>query len=293
MADFAALFDRKRKLEAEPMPAGAKAPKRQSTQGQASPEPGKKKKKKKKKNEHQPDAQHAGPLPKVTDASSSSAKGDRRQQRMAAQLAGASFRYINETLYTRPSEEAVELFRDEPRLYEAYHEGFRLQAARWPQRPVQLIAEWLKATQPRTSVVADLGCGDAELAASVPQRVHSFDLVACNERVTACDIAHVPLGAQTVHVAVFCLALMGCNFVDFLGEAHRLLKPHGILKIAEVSSRITDAEGWDRLLHALGFDEVARDSSNTHFVLFDYVKSDRPPASLPAVALKPCVYKKR
>jgi ribosomal RNA-processing protein 8 len=78
-----------------------------------------------------------------------------------------------------------------------------------------------------------------------------------------------------------------------LGEAHRLLKPHGILKIAEVSSRITDAEGWDRLLHALGFDEVARDSSNTHFVLFDYVKSDRPSASLPAVALKPCVYKKR
>ena len=77
MADFGALFDRKRKLEAEPMPAGAKAPKRQSTQGQASPEPGKKKKKKKKKNEHQPDVQHAGPLPKVTDASSSSAKGDR------------------------------------------------------------------------------------------------------------------------------------------------------------------------------------------------------------------------
>jgi len=40
-------------------------------------------------------------------------------------------------------------------------------------------------------VVADFGCGDAKIARSVPNIVHSFDLVALNKHVTACDMAHV------------------------------------------------------------------------------------------------------
>ena len=40
-------------------------------------------------------------------------------------------------------------------------------------------------------MVADLGCGEAKLARTVKQRVHSFDLVAANDSVTACDMAHV------------------------------------------------------------------------------------------------------
>ena len=222
------------------------------------------------------------------------APSDKRARKMAEQLAGAQFRYINEQLYTRPSAEAVALFAEEPALYDAYHVGFRLQAARWPLRPVQAISEWLKATKPASHVVADLGCGDAELAASVPQRVHSFDLVAANSRVVACDIADVPLPDASVDVAVFCLALMGSNFAAFLKEAHRLLKPKGVLKIAEVASRIEDAQGWAALLHALGFDHRATDASNTHFVLYEHVKSKRPPAeTLPRVRLKACQYKKR
>lgn len=290
MADFARLFDAKRTPSSGPSRSTQVKPPDRPTP----PSAGVAKKRKKKKKQQQHSQQDA---PTVPPAALAAPTGDpSRQQRMAKQLAGAQFRYINEQLYTRPSTDAVELFREEPRLYEAYHEGFRLQAARWPQRPVQLIADWLRTTQPRSYVVADLGCGDAELAASVPQRVHSFDLVACDERVTACDIAHVPLPAATVDVAIFCLALMGSNFADFLREAHRLLRPGGLLKVAEVASRITDADGWDRLLHSLGFDERARDASNTHFVLFEFVKSSRPsqrPDELPATELKACVYKKR
>jgi len=47
----------------------------------------------------------------------------------------------------------------------------------------------------------------------------------------------VPLKAGTVDIVVFCLALMGTNIGEFLKEANRLLKPNGILKIAEVRSR--------------------------------------------------------
>lgn len=42
-----------------------------------------------------------------------------------------------------------------------------------------------------SAVVADLGCGDAKISASVKNKVHSFDLVAANDRVTSCDMAHV------------------------------------------------------------------------------------------------------
>lgn len=40
-------------------------------------------------------------------------------------------------------------------------------------------------------VVADLGCGEAKIAKTVPHKVYSFDLVAANESVTACDISSV------------------------------------------------------------------------------------------------------
>jgi len=43
----------------------------------------------------------------------------------------------------------------------------------------------------RLTVVVDFGCGDAKIARSVPNVVHSYDLVALNEHVTACDMAHV------------------------------------------------------------------------------------------------------
>jgi ribosomal RNA-processing protein 8 len=71
----------------------------------------------------------------------------------------------------------------------------------------------------------DFGCGEAELAKSVEQTVHSFDLVAVNESVISCDMAHVPLQNSSVDVAVFCLSLMGTNLNDYILEANRVLKP--------------------------------------------------------------------
>lgn len=74
-------------------------------------------------------------------------------------------------------------------------------------------------------MVADFGCGDAHLAASLPDRkVHSLDLIASKPGVIACDMAHTPLLMESVDVAVFCLSLMGTNLIDFLLEANRVLK---------------------------------------------------------------------
>jgi len=73
----------------------------------------------------------------------------------------------------------------------------------------------------------------------VPNKVHSFDLFALNERVTACDMTRVPLQDETVDAVVFCLSLMGTDVSRFIVEANRVLKVNGLLKIAEVSSRFS------------------------------------------------------
>lgn len=67
--------------------------------------------------------------------------------------------------------------QEQPDLYKQYHEGFRQQTQGWPRQPVDVAIAWL-AAKPQRWVVADFGCGDAKIAATVKQRVHSFDLVA-------------------------------------------------------------------------------------------------------------------
>lgn len=79
--------------------------------------------------------------------------------------------------------------------------------------------------RPSNLVIADFGCGEAKLAQSVKNKVHSFDLVAVNDHVVQCDMKNVPLESQTIDMVVFCLSLMGTNAVEFLCEAHRVLKP--------------------------------------------------------------------
>jgi ribosomal RNA-processing protein 8 len=77
-------------------------------------------------------------------------------------------------------------------------------------------------------VIADMGCGEAKIAQTLHSnprvKIHSFDLTAANSFITACDISNVPLKKEAVDVVVFCLSLMGTNFMDFLREAYRILK---------------------------------------------------------------------
>jgi ribosomal RNA-processing protein 8 len=168
-------------------------------------------------------------------------------------------------------------------------------------------------------VVGDFGCGDAMLALNAAKqlggaqniKVHSFDLVANNDRVTACDIANVPLPSESIDVAVFCLSLMGTNYIDFLAEAHRTLRDGGLLMVVEVSSRFQEdgstvhavkTERLKTLLKALamlGFSASGEPAAiGPLFVRFDLVKSPsavRNVRAARAIAppLKPCIYKRR
>ncbi|KAI8355373.1 methyltransferase-domain-containing protein [Mortierella sp. GBAus27b] len=236
---------------------------------------------------------------------------------MRKTLAGGKFRFLNEQLYTTTGEEAFELFQSKPELFDEYHEGFRSQVESWPQNPVDLFISQLRQ-MPKETIIADMGCGDAQISMELGKKykVLSFDLIAKNDRVTACDIAQLPLEDASIDVAIFCLSLMGTDFLKFLKEAFRVLKPKGQLKIAEVISRFTDVDAFVEALKTLGFELKRSDASNKMFIMFDFIKPDpstassskkgskgskkKGPEDTPTVdmldgssLLKPCIYKKR
>lgn len=250
------------------------------------------------------------------------------QKSYAARLSGSRFRILNEELYTTTSSTAFENFRSNPELFTQYHEGFRHQVENWPSNPVDVMLAWLtkkyanNSKRTRTTVVADFGCGDAELAKRLlqvappsakgdtqksktnssstvpPFQVHSFDLVAgpgLEDLVTACDMSNVPLAAKSVDVAIFCLALMGTNVADFLVEVHRVLKDDGKVKIAEVRSRFESASGKDDLdefaekLQLLGFECQNVDRSNKMFIMMELTKNGKVPDKRVEVRIKVCL----
>ncbi|KAM9853278.1 uncharacterized protein rrp8 [Aulostomus maculatus] len=216
------------------------------------------------------------------------------RSRMEQRLDSARFRYINEVLYSTPSGEAKRMFRQDPDAFWIYHRGYTSQVQRWPVNPVDRIISYIRQ-KPASLVVADFGCGDCKIARSVKNKVHSFDLAAACDLVTVCDMADVPLKDRSVDIAVFCLSLMGTNLADFLAEANRVLKMGGVLKIAEVASRFDNVRSFITALANLGFKMASKDTENSHFYAFDFVKTRDAPENIKkfGLQLKACVYKKR
>eukprot|EP00392_Amoebophrya_sp_AT5.2_P002329 g2334.t1 len=109
-----------------------------------------------------------------------------------------------------------------------------------------------RADEPEQKESNRLACSHMNsIATSTPRpvRVHNFDLVgkkvANEKQPSKPDITiqpaninqHVPLTSSSVDVVVLCLALMGTDCFQALKEAARILKPKGLLLIAEVRSR--------------------------------------------------------
>ncbi|KAL2744269.1 ribosomal RNA-processing protein 8 isoform X1 [Vespula maculifrons] len=217
------------------------------------------------------------------------------RERMMMKLKASRFRYLNETLYNNTSIQSKKYFKEDPDSFIAYHDGYKQQVAQWPLNPLDVIIASIK-NMPNDYIIADFGCGEAMLAASIQQKTHSFDLISVNERVEACDMSHTPLLTNSVHIVVFCLSLMGTNLGDYILEANRVLKKDGILKIAEIESRFEHIENFIKLLNDYGFVNTWKDLSQNLFYFLDFKKVKDITTNrnkLPMITLKSCLYKKR
>ncbi|CAH2091598.1 unnamed protein product [Euphydryas editha] len=217
------------------------------------------------------------------------------RDRMLERLKAAKFRFLNEKLYTTSGSEAQKLFKEDPTAFQTYHEGYQQQMKKWPVKPLDVIIKRIQK-MPKTYKIADMGCGKAELSRRVSQTVRSFDLIARVENVEECDIAHTPIPAATLDVAVYCLALMGTNLTQYLLEANRVLRIGGYLLIAEVESRFNKVEDFVKDVQKLGFSLKKLDKTHEVFYFMEFTKIRDPPSKkgkIPTLTLKPCIYKKR
>lgn len=166
------------------------------------------------------------------------------------------FSRMNNRWYATTSDKTHTRLAANPEEWAHYHTMYRELRKSWPVIPFEEEVRWLMERS--GLIVGDFGCGEAFLADRVKSKhvVHSFDHVAVNSTVTACDIADVPLEDGTLDVAIFCLSLMGANFTDYLREAHRCLRLDGMLHIWEPTSYFDDVDAFCRDLEKLGFDVV-------------------------------------
>ena len=84
-------------------------------------------------------------LPPAPPALPLKAKLTPMQAAMRQKLVSARFRHLNETLYTAPSTDALQLFDANPEMFEDYHAGFRQQVEVWPQNPVDKFLATIRA----------------------------------------------------------------------------------------------------------------------------------------------------
>lgn len=188
------------------------------------------------------------------------------------------FSQMNRTWNQRRSAVTHERLHANPEEWAQYHTLYRDARKDWAIIPYEEIIRWCK--QRSEYVIGDFGCGEAKLAEAVSDQhtVYSFDHVAINDNVIACDMVHVPLDDNTLDVAIFSLSLMGANFTSYIKEAQRTLKLDGQLHIIEATSRFTDRKNFTSNLESLGF-EVVRVEDKWKFTHIRALKTERQPSA--------------
>ncbi|KAI4213564.1 MAG: hypothetical protein LQ351_003788 [Letrouitia transgressa] len=113
--------------------------------------------------------------------------------------------------------------------------------------PIELKIDPLPRTRGCCGIM-DLGCGDATLHKSLlpfgialDLRFASVDLSQGDgpnsSLIDVMDMANLPVLDRSADLAIFCLSLMGTNWISFIEEANRVLVWGGECWVAEIKSR--------------------------------------------------------
>ncbi len=151
------------------------------------------------------------------------------------------FSEMNKEWNTKNSVSIHENLKKNPKSWYEYHKLYSEARKKWDEIPYKEIAK--KINSRPEWVIGDFGCGENLLKKEITNKVHSFDHVAIDESVVSSDLACIPLNNEVLDVVVFSLALMHTNYNEYLKEAYRVLKPMGLVFIAEPRQRWSDENG--------------------------------------------------
>lgn len=153
-----------------------------------------------------------------------------------------------------------------------YHKARRESMKTWAEIPYEYISSKIKN---KSRIVADFGCGENLMKNCIPyNKVYSFDHVAIDESVIACDMAHTPLEDESIDIAVFSLALWGSNYEDYFKEAYRLLNYDGLIYIAEPTKSYDETQRAElmEMLKRNGFTPVGNIEVRGKFFYLTVIK---------------------
>ena len=167
------------------------------------------------------------------------------------------FSQMNNRWNRTESSKTHERLKQNPEEWMEYHTQYRKARENWTVVPYEELIKWFEKREGYH--IADFGCGEAKIADALKDKhtVYSFDHVAINDDVIACDMKNVPLEDEVLDAAIFSLSLMGNNFAEYIQEAHRCLKLDGQLHIIEATSRFCNRELFCNQLKKFGFDLIA------------------------------------
>jgi len=153
-----------------------------------------------------------------------------------------------------------------------YHKARHESMKTWVEIPYEYIASKIKN---KNRVVADFGCGENLMKDCIPNnKVYSFDHIAIDDSVIACDMSHTPLEDESIDIAVFSLALWGSNYEDYFKEAYRVLNYDGLMYIAEPSKSYDETQRGELMdmLKANGFTPVGNIEVRGKFFYITVIK---------------------
>ena len=164
-------------------------------------------------------------------------------------------------------------FSDNPDSWHRYHALRKSRMESWEEIPYEYIATKIKDQR---DVIADFVCGENLFKNCVQNnKVHSFDHVAIDDSVTACDMRNTGLEDESIDVAVFSLALWGVNEEEYIKETYRLLRRKGMIYIAEPSKNYDTLEKQGDLIKMLnneGFEIVGSIENRGKFIYVTAIK---------------------
>ena len=158
---------------------------------------------------------------------------------------------IHRKANTSSSKHMHEYFKQNPNMWKEYHMEREENKKSWNEDPLNVIADRLNNENficTKNKVIADLGCGTNKLKTLVNyyKQWYSFDHIAIdgNKDIIEADISNLKdyLEDNSIDIAIFCMSLWGTNYMEYIKEAYRYIRPNGLMFIVEPKDKVNQAE---------------------------------------------------